>query len=145
MKYILSVLSMLLVFFSFLWSAYNANSFFDIDWDDIPYCADGDGCWLEEWIDAIKDIDAIETEQSFSAFIQNVVEFILWFLMLIAVLIIIYAWFNLMFWIWDEEKAKKTKQIIIYAIIWIVIIYLAWPLSDFIFNVLDSSTTNPTQ
>ena len=143
MKYILSIISILLVSFSFFWNLSQVNSEdWGVGWSEIPYCSNWD-CWLNEWIVAIKDISAIETTRSASNFIQDVVQYILWFLFLLAVLIIIYAWFNLLFWVWDEEKAKSTKKIIIYAIIWIVIIYLAWPISDFIFKVL-SATPPPT-
>ena len=141
MKYILSVIAILLLSFSFFWNTY--SSIFGTT-TEVPYCGNVDECWIDASIDAINGIDANITNKTFSAYIQDVVKYVLSFLMLISVLIIIYAWFNLLVWIWDEEKAKKTKQIIIYAIIWIVIIYLAWPLSDFIFNILDISATTPT-
>ena len=146
MKRILSFISIILVTFLISFSTSNAW-WFDISvifwggwwwwWDSIPYCQWSE-CWLEKGVEAVKDIDAVETKRSASEWIQAVVKYILWFLMLLATLIIIYAWFVLMLWLWDEEKAKKTKMIMMYAVIWLVIIYLAWPLTDFIFNILNS-------
>lgn len=104
----------------------------------IPYCT-GNDCWLEEWVKAVEWVDGVVTNMSASQYIQVVVKYILRFLMLISTLIIIYAWFVLMLWLWDEEKAKKTKMIMIYAVVWLVIIYLAWPLTDFVFNILNAT------
>lgn len=141
MKYILSVLSLIFLIFSFsiTTNSYAAsNSIFNNQTNKIPYCDDGWECGLKEWIEAIKDIDAIETSRSASEYIQAVVKYVLWFLALITIIIIIYSWFNILTSIWDEEKAKKSKTIIIYSIIWLAIIFLAWPISDFIFKVLNS-------
>lgn len=106
--------------------------------DHIPYCndLDWDDCWLNEWISQIRDIEDIENDRSASEYIQDVVQYLLSFLFLVAILIIIYAWFTILVAAWDEEKVKKWKSMIIYAVIWIFIIFVAWPLSDFIFSVL---------
>lgn len=142
MKRILSIIAVLLLAFT-MWfnNTTFATSLFNLTvWtseSEIPYCEFWD-CWLENWIDSINDVDALETWRSASDYIQAIVKYILGFLMLMATLIIIYAWFVLMFGLWDEDKAKKTKNIMIYAIIWLVIIFLAGPLSDFIFNILNA-------
>lgn len=145
MKKFLSLLTTIFIYILFFSSTIfyniegvNAFSFSDIFsnwWWDIPYC-DDDDCWLDEWIEEIKDVNLIETDKSASEFVQDVIKFVLWFLALISVLIIIYSWFILLVWLWDEEKAKKTKQIIIYAIAWLAIIFLAYPITDFIFRFL---------
>ena len=140
MKRISNFISIILITFSLWFNVSNAWWFganISIGWwwtNSVPYC-DWWDCWLEKWVEAVQWVDAVVTDISASVYIQNVVEYILWFLMLMCVLIIIYAWFVLMFWIGDEEKAKKTKLIITYAIIWLVIIYLAWPLTEFILNL----------
>ena len=137
MKYFLSIISLLLISFSFFYAnTYSSSSsIFSNQTTTNPYDNKG---WLEEWLKAVEIVKAIETKRTASQYIQDVVRFILWFLMLISVLIIIYAWFNLLTWMWDEEKAKKSKMIIIYALAWLVIIYLAGPISDFVFNILNA-------
>lgn len=138
MKYIFSFITVLLVSISFLFASTNITNawIFSNERADIPYCNASWECWLEEWIEAIKDIDALVNNKPASQFIQDVVKYVLRFLALIATLIIIYAWFNLLTWMWDEEKAKDTKKIIVYAIIWLVIIFLAGPIIDFVLNAL---------
>ena len=136
MKYILSILVVLFVSLSFSSNINVATAVFNNTTTEIPYCNDWE-CWLEEWINAIKNVDGIETERSASVYIQAVVKYVLWFLALIATIMIIYAWFNLLTWIWDEDKAKKTKSIIIYAIVWLAIIFLAWPIITFVLNILN--------
>lgn len=144
MKYILSIIVAFVVSLSFFsnvsvstagWITINNGT------TEIPYCQEGDECWLVEWVEAIKGISAIETKVPASKYIQRVVTYILWFLMLLSVWIIIYAWMVLLTWVWDEEKAKKTKQIILYAIFWLIIIWLAYPISQFVFDWLGKGTT----
>ena len=126
MKYISIFLILCISVFSFDVSAW----FFDGNSSDIPYCTSWNDCGLTEWVEAIESVSW--TSDTASVYIQNVVGYVLGFLALIATIIIIYAWFNLLTWIWDEEKAKKTKQIIIYAIWWILLIYLAAPIIKFV-------------
>lgn len=50
------------------------------------------------------------------------------FISIIAVIYIIYAGFQLMIGAGDEEKMKKTRQIILYVILGIMIMWLAYPI-----------------
>jgi hypothetical protein len=141
MKYFLSIFVLLLVFvWFFLNNSYVSAGWFTINhWSsgEVPYCNDWE-CWLDKWIEAIEWVDIIVTNKTASQYVQDVVKYLLWFLMLISVIIIIYSWVVLLTWVWDEEKAKKTKKIILYAILWLIIIFLAYPISDFVFKVLNS-------
>ena len=136
MKYILSILAILLVTFSMFPDTFSAtNSLFNNSTNEIPYC-NGEPCWVKAWIDAIKNIDWLESNRTASVYIQGIVKYVLWFLALIATIMIIYAWFNLLTWVGDEEAAKKSKTIILYSVIWIVIIFLAGPIVEFVLNAL---------
>lgn len=138
MKYILSFLALVLVFFSFFWETYSArNSLFNNTTNEIPYCNDWE-CGIDQWVYAVENINVIESQRSASQYIQDIVIYILNFLAFIAIIIIIYAWFNMLTSVWDEDKAKKSKQIIIYAILWLIIIYIAWPLIDFVIWILNA-------
>lgn len=44
------------------------------------------------------------------------------FISIVIILMVVYAWFNLIFSAWDEEKLKKAKATIIYVIIWLVLL-----------------------
>ncbi len=139
MKYIVSILLFLLVSvsgFSFIWNIYAANSLFNNTTNEIPYCKSWD-CGLDEWIKETTNINNLKTTWTASGYVKNIVVYLLGFVYLIAVILIIYAWFNLLMWVGDEEKAKKSKTMILYVIIWIVIIFLAWPIVQFVTTVLE--------
>jgi Na+-driven multidrug efflux pump len=90
----------------------------------------------------LKGIEDVVTDRSLSVYAQDVVKFLLWFVYLVAVAFIVYAWFNLLTGAGDEEKSKKSKGMIIYVVIWILIIFLAWPITQFILNILNSTSTS---
>ncbi len=54
--------------------------------------------------------------------IITIINWINSFLAIIIVIMIIYAWFNILLSWWDEEKVKKWKNTIIYIIIWLFIL-----------------------
>jgi type IV secretory pathway VirB2 component (pilin) len=56
---------------------------------------------------------------------------------IVGVIYIIYAGFQLMTGGGDEEKLKKTKNIIVYVIIGIIVMWLAYPLMKFIIRLLN--------
>lgn len=139
----MKIVSYIVMFFillsSCLWSV--QAGFFDdfiTDWaPDIRYCDDEGECGLSEGIDVIKDgLDDIETDRSLSEYIQDVLIYILTFISIIAVIYIIYAGVMILIGNGDEEKVKKSKQIIIYVALGIVLIWLAWPITRLILNIL---------
>jgi len=112
------------------------------DWWSAPsvrYCEWND-CWLQQWTEIIKDsLWDIETDRSISQYIQDIVAYLLTFLALISVIYIMYAGFNILIWNGDEEKLKKSRQTIIYVLLWLIVIFLAWPITLFILNILNVS------
>lgn len=130
----------ILSFFSFssvFWG--DLDKYFEASKPSSPYCKDSENCGIQKWIEASKqEIEGIVTDgRKFSDYIQDVTAYILWFLYLIGVIMIIYAWFQLIVWTWDDsEKAKKSKTLIVYVIIWVTIIFLAAPIMDFLLNIL---------
>ncbi len=140
MKIYSKILVLFILFFSVLNFTYSSfiSDLFDNRDTEIHYCQDDD-CWINNWINVVwNNVDWIVTDQAASSYFQNIVNYLLWFIYLIAVALIIYAWFNLLTWVWDEEKAKKSKTMIIYVIIWIAIIFLASPIIKFVIQVLDN-------
>jgi hypothetical protein len=68
------------------------------------------------------------TAESDLTWISNiVVRIINWmngFVWILVIIMIIYAWFQIIFWNWEEEKLKKAKSSIIYITIWIAILVM---------------------
>jgi len=112
------------------------DSFINTGTPEVRYCNNGE-CGLEEWIDVIKwGITDLETTRTASQYIQDIVIYLLTFVSIIAVIYIIYAGFQILIWWGDEEKMKSSKQTIIYVIIGMILMWLAWPITQFILSVL---------
>ncbi len=110
-------------------------------WAAIPFCdgTDANGnpeCWLQQWIDAVGEIGGLENDIWAADFIQEIVGYILSFVSLIAVIYIIYAGFQILIWNGEEEKLKKSKQTILYVILGIIVIWLAWPITIMVIRAL---------
>lgn len=68
--------------------------------------------------------------------IQTWVATITTFLYIIAVIVILWAGFMILTAAWDEEKTKKWKTIIIQAVIWLLVIFIASSLVNFVLTAL---------
>jgi hypothetical protein len=53
------------------------------------------------------------------------------FVWIIVILMIIYAWFTVLTWAWDEEKLKRAKTSILYIAIWILILIINYLILTF--------------
>ena len=145
MKFVIKLFTVFILLFSvFNYStwAYDFSSMFwgstEVDiWVD---------CWwpwqetcLNKWVDLVWDeVTGIETERSLSEYIQAVVAYILTFLSVIAVIYIIYAWFRILTWAWDEETLKKQKTTVLHVVIWMLLIWLSYSIVIFIIDVLNN-------
>lgn len=143
MKLILKVITIFVLMF-WVVQISNADIWSDIiDWSKPKInvdCANSD-CSITKWTDLVKNsINDIEKDKTFSEYVQDIVFYILTFVSLIALLYIIYAWFTVLTSAWDDEKAKNAKKIILSVIIWIVLIWLAYPITLFIMKMLNATT-----
>ncbi len=103
----------------------------------IPYdpCPDGKCIESGVWnIGGILKVAGIRTDETASQYAIRVVKYFLGFVTIIAVIYIIWAGFQLMIGAGDEEKAKKAKNIIVYVIVGIVIMWLAYSIVTVIMN-----------
>jgi len=79
-------------------------------------------------------LSSVEKENNFSSFITLFLSFINWvnwFVAIVTLLMIMYAWVNIIFANWDEEKVKKWRTTIIYAFIWIFILVISYLILTF--------------
>lgn len=113
------------------------DSFIDDSQPNAYICSDGE-CGLDAGIELAKQgINDIEKDRTLSEYIQDVIVYLLTFVSIIAVIYIIYAGFNILIGNGDEEKLKKSKLTIVYVVIGIVLIWLAWPITKFFINILN--------
>jgi len=98
----------------------------DSNWNEID-------CDINNWVKIVEDtVSWIQKTDSLSVYIQKVVAYVLTFVSIIAVIYIIYAWFRILISAWDEETLKKQKSTILYVILGIIIMWLAYPITIFI-------------
>lgn len=141
MKNILRIIAIFIVLVLSFSSLHAGNVFDDIfKWnkkETNPYtrlCTDGEDC-LQKWAQFAWSVDGIETEKTASKYVQDVVAYLLWFTAFVVVVLIIYSWFIIITANGDEEKFKKAKTLIWYAILGTIIIFLAYPIANFIFDI----------
>ena len=104
-----------------------------------PYCANGE-CTLEKWVESAKSaVGNSVTSKPISEYAQDIVKYLMQFISIIAVIYIIYGGFQVMIGWGDEEKVKKAKNIIIYVIVGILIMWLAYGIVKWTLWVINPS------
>lgn len=110
---------------------YSGNSETNID-----YCPSWE-CSIQKWQEKAKNwLDWIEKNRWFAQYVQDIVEYTLWFLYLAAVIMIIYAGWVLLMSTWDQIAMDKAKNNIVYVIVWILVIYLANSIVNFLISAI---------
>lgn len=90
------------------------------------YCQNGE-CSITSWVDATTQaIWGQISTKPISQYAQDIITYLISFISLVAVIYIIYAGFTLMIGAGDEEKMKKTKNIILYVILGVILIWLSF-------------------
>jgi len=94
--------------------------------------------WVEQnttynpgWHTTLQNDKLINTIKSF-------VNRILWLLSLIALVICLWWWFQMLTASWDETKYKKWFTILKQAGLWLVIIWLAWLFVSLMFWIINT-------
>lgn len=100
----------------------------------IEVCSNGK-CTIQWWKEAVdKAVDGLISKKKIEVFVTDTVKYFLSFVSLIAVIYFIYAGFQLMVSGGDEEKAKKTKRIMVYVIAGIILIWASYYLVAILIN-----------
>lgn len=80
----------------------------------------------------IKEIDWRDWNwKSLINTISDYIGYLLTFLMILTTIYWIYWWSQIFTAASDDEKVKKGKKIIIQAVIWVILIFLAGPIASF--------------
>ncbi len=73
--------------------------------------------------------------------IKSFVNWILWLLSLIALVICLWWWFQMLMAAGDENKYKKWFTILKQAGLWLAIIWLAWLFVSLVFRIINKFST----
>lgn len=104
--------------------------------NEIIYCKNDD-CSLEKWTEIVKwGIHDIEKNKKASVFVQDIVKYLLTFITIVAVVYIIYAWFKVLTAWWNDEEVKKSKATLINIFLWILLMWLAYSIVQWMIKVL---------
>ena len=111
-----------------LFLAFWLSIFFSVEntFSALSYCDKSDPFCIEQ-----------KTNQEFKVWVLdeltvNWIVYLMWFLYLVSIVYWLYwAWHILTAW-GDDEKVKKWKTIIIRAVIWIVVIFSAYTIVNFV-------------
>ena len=76
------------------------------------------------------------SEESADQVWQTIIANIMAFLYLISVVYWLWGGFNILTAGWDEEKVKKWKTVLIQAMIWLIVIFLAGSIIEWIINII---------
>lgn len=132
---ILGILAILGILWQGVVFASCGGSWFSSNCSTSPYIITGDA--IQQGYDATKkSVSGAITDKPISEFAQDIVTYLLTFVSLIGVIYIIYAGAQLMLGAGDEEKLKKTRQIILYVVLGIIIIWLSFPIINWTIKLL---------
>ena len=97
---------------------------------------------IDFWIGSIDPRLKGGTWPDVTLTVVNIIRFAVWFLYFVGVVLVIYAGFLILISGGDEEKVKKWRNIIIYVIIGLIVVFLAQSIVSFIVWVLDPTDPN---
>jgi len=81
---------------------------------------------LARWWDDLDIVPSWSTNVDFKSWVMIVINWFLSFLWLVAMAMIVYAGFRMVISQWEEEDFNKAKTQIIYAIIGLIVVILAY-------------------
>ncbi len=105
----------------------------------LPTLALGQRFGLDDMTDLSISTDP-GSDSDLTSMIVGVINVVLGFLGVIAVVIILFAGFKWMTAAGSEEKVKDAKTMIIQAIMGLVVIFLAWVIANFVISGLMTAT-----
>lgn len=92
--------------------------------------------WIQYLWDKIKNNE--QSQDSFIKYISTPINYIIWFLWMITIILIIKDWIIMIGSAWDEEKKKEAFKNIKNYIITIVFIWVARLIIMLLFNMINT-------
>lgn len=119
--------------------------FAQLDNKENPLTAEKHSWWAEEVaIIGLKDASATDgwQEDGLINVIKGAVNWALWILGLIALLVLLYGWFLMVTAAGNEDQYGKWRTILKHASIWLAVIGLAWFVVSIIFWLINQTATD---
>jgi len=113
-----------------VWTITVSNADFVLDWWN--YVSWYNVVWTKDGSNTSWDARLIDT-------VKTAVNRVLWILSLIALILCLRGWFQMLTAAWDEWKVKKWTKVLTHAAIWLAVIWLSWIFVTFIFYLINNS------
>jgi len=91
------------------------------------------------WFEKVDNELIWDNSQNLETWITNLVLYLLWFIWLIGIIFAMYAGFQILTAAWDDEKVKSWKKTLLFALLWIFIILIAYFLVNWVINGLEKN------
>lgn len=136
---ILTFLILALSIFSFTENTFSSTT----PW---VYCDPQDAFCLDKKIISDPNKPTLKVDITLDKLIENWVVYLLWFLYLVSVSYWLYWAFNILTAGSDDDKVEKWKKIIFRAVLWIIVIFSASIIAQFLlWNWTDNSLLEQTR
>lgn len=100
--------------------------------------------WYIDWVDVLwtdnNQVDATWQEPRLIKTVKTTINRVLWILWLIALILCLYWWFQMLTAAGDESKVKSWTKVLKHAAIWLVVIWLSRLFVSFIFRLINQNT-----
>ncbi len=107
--------------------------------NDKSVFTDTSDSWEAKWVNLIDT--NTQQKDAFVNVVKWAVNRVLGILALIALLVIMYWWFQMVTSAWNEDSYNKWFTILKYAAIWLVLIWVAWFIVSIIFWLVNQSAS----
>lgn len=130
------ILTLIIIWISFFYNTnyLNANNCNFVKWEDAKVTDMIQGCMDDTSVVAVKD--KADIEGGFKKKVQNWTNNIALFLWLLSIGAIIYWGLMMTLSTWEDEKIKKAKDIVKWALIWLLWVILATTIVTLVINVM---------
>ena len=118
-----------IIFSQWLVMASNTWVWFSANW--LWYVNDYEIIWA--W-----NVDAVWNEARIITTIRNAINRVLWILWLIALILCLWWWFQMLTAAWDDGKVKTWTKILKNAAIWLIVIGISWLVVTFVFRIINT-------
>jgi len=81
-----------------------------------------------------------DNESTLLDIIQNAINWVLWMLSLIALVLCLWGWFQMLTAWSDDSKVKSGTKILKNAALWLAIVWLSWLIVSFVFRIIGKTT-----
>ncbi len=124
-KYLLIISLLLIINYSLVWASCDPEN---------------DRFWICKVTDTLKWNSSWSDENNFIEILDNIAWYIIGLFYFISVMLWIYAGFIILTSGWEDDRVKKWKNILIYVILWLIIIFLASQIINWVIDTLTETS-----